>query len=333
MSDAGSAAAHSVWRRLTPGPGVYAGVLALAMLAAFLGHMRVNGVFACPAAYGGDHYLGLCESTAYGDYDHGAFWFDLEPRIREQARDAEVLFLGNSRLQFGFSAPALGGWFSRQDASFYLLGFSHTENISFVAPLVRELQPRARAYVINADDFFLDHWTAPGGYVATRQDALARYRGKRAWQTAHQWTCERWPFACGDAMSFYRDRETGQWRLAGRNLGEPSGVDRELPLDERRVAELRDVAASFVEHLGVSRECVIFTYVPPQESNRPTMEALAASVGVTFVSPSLEGLRTFDRSHLDRESAQRFTAAFFDAAGPILERCLNPPPTTHQGDP
>ena len=79
--------------------------------------MRGAGIFACPAtAYGGNHYLGYCQGSAYGDYDHGAVWFGLEPGVREAAAAADVLFLGNSRMQFGFSAPALGQWFAEAPA-------------------------------------------------------------------------------------------------------------------------------------------------------------------------------------------------------------------------
>ena len=35
-----------------------------------------------------------------------------------------------------------------------------------------------------------------------------------------------------------------------------------------------------------------------------------------LVAPRLEGLSTFDQSHLDAPSAARWSAAFFEAAGP-----------------
>ena len=34
---------------------------------------------------------------SYGDYDHGAIWFGLEPAADAAAANAQVLFLGNSR--------------------------------------------------------------------------------------------------------------------------------------------------------------------------------------------------------------------------------------------
>lgn len=82
------------------------------MVVAFPLQLRWNGIFACPAnGYSSDSYLGYCQATAYGDYDKGAFWFGLEPGLREVVAAADVLFLGSSRMQLGFSAPALRDWF------------------------------------------------------------------------------------------------------------------------------------------------------------------------------------------------------------------------------
>lgn len=313
---------HVKLSRLRPGPRFYSGVLILIFFVAFIAHVRVNGIFACPVGeYAGDHYLGHCETSGYGDYDHGAFWFDLEPTIRASAQSADVLFVGNSRMQFGFSVPALGRWFASQDQNYYLLGFSHGENANFIGPVLNKLQPEARAYIVNADEFFVDFWSGPGHAVLHRNDSLPRYKAKRLWQSFHRFTCER-AALCGNTMAFFRQRETGEWILGGQSVGTPAPADQVLVADEIRVAELQDTASNFVSGLDVARGCVIFTYVPPKASDRASAMLLADALGVPFVSPQLEGLQTFDGSHLDRESAQRFTTAFFEEAAPILGRCL-----------
>src|ERR1700743_3306970 len=82
-----------------PQPGAYVIVLVLTIAAAFGVKLRLQGIFACPASYGTTAYLSDCNSTAYGDYDHGAFWFGLEPEARRAASNARVLVLGNSRIE------------------------------------------------------------------------------------------------------------------------------------------------------------------------------------------------------------------------------------------
>ena len=89
----------------------------------FLYQLRTDNIFACPASgYTSDRYLSNC-GTSYGDYEHGAFWFDLEPAAEMSAASADVLFLGDSRMLLAFSTAATTKWFSSASASFYLLGF------------------------------------------------------------------------------------------------------------------------------------------------------------------------------------------------------------------
>ena len=136
-------------------PLAYAAIVVAVACAAFAYELRTNGIFACRAAgYSQDTYLAYCNSLSYGDYDHGALWFDFEPETRKLAAAAEVLFLGSSRMEFAFSTAVTEKWFAKQRLSYYLLGFSHTENVTFVEPLLASISPRAGAYVINIDGFF-----------------------------------------------------------------------------------------------------------------------------------------------------------------------------------
>ena len=213
-------------REARPRPVLYILVIVAAIVGAFAWHMRDAGIFACQASdYAGDHYLGYCNGTAYADYDHGAVWFGLEPEVREAAAAADVLFLGNSRLQFGFSAPPIGRWFSDAGASYYLLGFSDNETYKFTGPLLESLKPKARAYVINVDKFFFERESPPGAEILHSPDARARYLAKRAWQPTHRLICGAVPAVCGDALAFYRDRPTAAaMALASRRLFSGEGT-------------------------------------------------------------------------------------------------------------
>jgi len=180
-------------------------VLAVALGAGAYG-LRKYGIFGCAASgYASDWYLGFCNTTSYGDYDHGAIWFGLEPAANAAA-NAQALFLGNSRTQFAFSSKATADWFSSLSASYYLLGFSHEENYTFEAPLLRKLRPRAKVYVINIDSFFERSKTAPGKTVMQDESARTRYEEKRQWQTIHKVICTTFRAVCGnEAPSFGRD--------------------------------------------------------------------------------------------------------------------------------
>jgi hypothetical protein len=325
------AARASAAREAKPRWGLYIVAVLAAMVGAFAFHMRNAGIFACPAtAYGENHYLGYCQGSAYGDYDHGAVWFGLEPGVREAAAAADVLFLGNSRLQFGFSAPALGRWFAGAGASYYLLGFSHNETARFTQPLLEGLQPRARAYVINVDKFFFERESPPAGEVMHAPDVQARYAAKQAWQAPHRLLCGALPALCGNEISFYRQRDTGEWSYDGSHRIVSEVIESDRPNyaggDPKLMAEVAANARAFkayLDGLGVPQGCVLLTYVPSTENNRRLAEAIAAALGLDLLAPQGEGLRTIDGSHLDRESAETFTTDFLELAGPRLARCLD----------
>ena len=315
-------------REAKPRSGLYILLVLAAIVGAFVFHMREAGIFTCPAAaYGEDRYLGYCQGTAYGDYDHGALWFGLEPGVREAAAAADVLFLGNSRMQFGFSAPALGRWFEGSGLSYYLLGFSHNETSKFTQPLLAGLQPEARAYVISVDKFFFERESPPAAEVMHGADTRLRYEAKRAWQAPHRVICGWLPALCGNEISFYRQRDTGEWRYDGSENIVPEVIGDDRPAVTKSNPELLATvtanARSFVAGLGVDPGCVILTYIPSTENNRSLANAIAAALGMEMLAPQGEGLQTIDGSHLDRDSAEKFTTAFFEIAGPRLQQCLN----------
>lgn len=301
------------------------------MVATSAYHLRTSGIFACPAdGYAGDRYLAYCHADGYGDLDHGAFWFGLDPASHKAAAEAQVLFVGNSRLEFGFSAPSLGKWFADNALSYYLLGFSYTENVNFLKPLLDRIKPQARAYVINLDSFFVDTATPPASEVMHAPDALARQQAKLSAQDAHQAVCTRLPFLCGQLQAYYRQRGTGQWVLDG-HLGDQAkplvggDIGPDMRVDYKAMVSEQAAAKEFIAGLGVPADCVILTYVPTRENQRPRAQALAGALGHAFVSPQIAGLRTYDGSHLDPASAERFTSAFMAETGPLLQTCLKEP--------
>jgi hypothetical protein len=136
-------------------PVVYVCIVLAAVLVSYCYWARTRTIFACPAdGYTADWYIAYCDARTYGDYEHGAFWFDLEPSAWLDAKDADVLFLGNSRLEVGFSTAATARWFTQASARYYLLGFSYHENALFSAGLLDKLHPHAAVLVINLGRFF-----------------------------------------------------------------------------------------------------------------------------------------------------------------------------------
>jgi hypothetical protein len=311
-------------------PGLYALLLVLTMVVAFGYKLRTQGVFACPVASStGNDYLAYCNATAFGDYDRGAFRYALEPGVRQAAASADVLFLGSSRMQFALSSQATTDWFARAQARHYLLGFSHTENVVFTAPLLADLRPQARVYVINVDRFFDERITPPTREILQDKDVVSRYREKRFWQSLHRPVCTALPSLCGDALTFVRFREAGHWELRGSTGQLPTtGVSDGPARDREKWGRFASIARDFVGRLPVDRDCVILTIAPSDGTMIDEAQSIADALSLPLVSPRPESLRTFDASHLDRPSAERWSAAFFEAAGDQITRCLGKIPNS-----
>jgi hypothetical protein len=312
----------------TARPFFYFVIVICSMVAAFTYKLRTDGIFACSASgYSSKQYLAYCQTSGYGEYDQGAFWFGMEPQAQQAAADADVLFLGNSRMQFALSTQATSQWFASLPARFYLLGFSFGENARFEEPLLSRLRPKAALFVINVDRFFDKDWVTPptAALAAAESDAKANYQNKRRWQSVHRRICSWLPSICGHEVAFFRARDTGAWEFQGsrdvRGVSEVSDAA-DAGLDRARVLRDAAYAEAFLSKLPVARECVVLTQAPWNATNAAEARAIAAALNLDLVTPKVEGLHTFDGDHLDRASAERWSAAFFKAAGPRMLRCL-----------
>ncbi len=303
-------------------PGLYILLVLTVGVAAVAYSLREYGIFSCQASgYGSDGYLGYCQAMSYGDYDHGAIWFGLEPAANAAAANAQALIIGNSRTQFAFSSKATTDWFSSLSESYYLLGFSHFENYTFEEPLLRKLRPKAKVYVINIDSFFERTETGPGKTVMRDESARTRYEEKRQWQSTHKAVCRTFQAICGNDEAIFRSRSTGAWLLTGgRFSSEPVSYDEDI--DQNKVARYIALGKEFLPTVSADRECTILTIVPTVKTDITTARAIAAGLGLQLVTPTVPGLVTFDHYHLDQKSAQRWSAAFFEEAGPQIKKCL-----------
>lgn len=305
-------------------PLLFIALVLVSLVAAAIHGLRANGIFSCQsAAPDSGRYLAYCQATGFGDYDHGAFWFGLEKDAIAAASRARVLFIGNSRMQFGLSSQHLDDWFSAHSISYYLLGFSHMENHGFAQPLLARMDPEADAFIVNVDLFFEGRMTRPAADVMNSPDSLNRYLAKRRWQRIHNLLCGAAGFLCRNEVAFYRSRSTGAWLRRGGNFhGMGTDVTYENSVDHEMLAKYEAVGSEFLDGLGAEKRCIVLTVTPQSGTSLGTARRLAAALELPLVAPVVDQLRTFDDSHLDVDSAERWSAAFVEALSPVLRDCL-----------
>lgn len=306
-----------------PASYIYVSIVLGAILAAGFYKLRTEGIFACEASgYSSDRYLSYCHISGYGDYEHGAFWFGLEPSIQDHVTNAEVLFLGSSRMQLGLSTDATADWFSSVPARYYLMGFGYNENAAFAQELLIKFKPKAKVYVLDIERFFERTETVPARAVMRDSAARWRYEVKRLWQFVHRPICQGLPMICGDQYVIFRSRETGAFSVSGLSQFKSAAVSYDRSTNKTEPSNEVAVGREFLSRLPVKQECIILTTVPEVGTKIERVNAIANALGKTLVMPELDGLRTYDGLHLDRPSAERWSKAFVQAAAPQIRSCL-----------
>jgi hypothetical protein len=276
-----------------------------------------------------DDFLAYCRSLGYVDYEHGALYYGVEPKVRESIRAAQVLFLGSSKIQAALAANAVRNYFRTRGIRYFVMGFGYGEVSAFELPVMERSGASPKLIVINADPFFVP----PNILSQQAKDAIEggprylwRLMSKMAFQRVHRIICRALPLCPQSEPSIFRSATDGQWNWVG-----PYTEEREVPVDQEikeRVPEFeieraKPIGEMFLNRIGIDRRCVVFTGIPNSALNSiEVAEVLATALHTRFLAPKIDGLGTIDGGHLNSRSAELWSAAFLDALTPIVNECL-----------
>ena len=271
-----------------------------------------------PIESSADLYLALYRSEALEHYVH---FHGTDSEVERHLREAEVLFVGTSRMMLGFDPVPLSRFFGERGLRHYLLGFAFGESAPFTLAVVKRADLRPKWVVANVDGFFYPQSSRYGWEVMHSSRA-------NAWQVIFETEAtfaairgfHRWfPYAAVDRTKsvWLRSRTDGRWRPhfvpgQGRMIANPPRLS--VPLD----AQVLKTAKAFLEDCTRRGARLVLTFVPSPVGHREQAEALARELGVPLLSPALDGLESYDGSHLTAASATRFTEAFLKELGPVM---------------
>ena len=298
---------------------------AAACAAGWFGWWAVR-VLPCPAPPPGA-FLAYCRDETYGDFEHGAFLYGLEREAVRHVQQADVVVIGDSRAQFGFSTTAVRRYFGGRGATFYLLGMGYGSTSGYARALLQHHAIRPRVLIVNASPFFTDDGPAVPAQVV-EGGALTRlaYWRKALFQPLHRLACERAPALCEPRTGgVHRRIDTGEWVWEG--VLAPG--DLEVPLADRTItteqeADARRLAPEFVREGAFDAGCTIVTDVPGVSGDvRRVATGVAEAIGGAAVLPLVEGLSSLDGEHLNAASAERWSAAFLEDADALITACLS----------
>lgn len=279
--------------------------------------------------YSEDHYMAYCEYGRYGDFEHGALLYAMEPGVVEKIKEADVLFLGNSRAQYAFSTEASIEAMNAFGVSWYAMGFGFGARSDMPEAMFERYNLTPKLVVINADPFFSKSAAGLSGKVlAGGDDFINEYQKKRKLQDIHPSLCEKFgpgpwsSLTCGKKPTLFRSRSNGTWVVKYYR------PDQHIPVaySDTHLMDKLDItveaAEKFFETTGINRECVVLTSTPQNPTPVTMTRELAKRLNVAYEFPQLNDLWTIDASHLDVPSGERWSAAFMSQLKPHLERCL-----------
>jgi hypothetical protein len=289
--------------------------------------------FACRTQpHSPNDFLAYCRSLGYVDYEHGALYYGLEPKVHESIRAAQVLFLGSSNLQAAFAANATREYFRARGIRYFVMGFGYGDGSTFALPVMERSRASPKLIVINADPFFLE----PNGLSSPAKDAIEggprylwRLMSKMAFQRVHRIICRAVPLCPESEPSIFRSATDGQWNWVGPYTEERDvlvGQEVKDRLPQYHIERAKTIGEMFLNRIGLDRRCVVFTGIPNSALNSTEVaEVLATALHTRFLAPKIDGLATLDGGHLNSRSAELWSAAFLEALTPIVNECFGRP--------
>jgi hypothetical protein len=308
---------------------------ALGILVGSVGQMTIDNLKCRSTGYGDKHFLAYCDSPQYADYEHGALFYGLERSAIDSIRRAEVLFVGNSRLQAGFSTQAVRDYFNSINVRFFLLGFGYGEESTFSLAVLRKWGASPKVLVLNADPFFSERLSPPArDALEGRPTFLWRLVLKLLFQRVHRAVCLVASSVCPQSdPSIFRSAKDGEWNWIGPYIKEksvPIARPAQTTITQEELAQAKTLGEKILAEIGLDRQCVILTGAPNSFLDSAAIAmALAASLKTNSIFPPIDGLSTLDGAHLNSASAERWSGQFVQAMTSILQKCISA--SIHEG--
>jgi hypothetical protein len=264
----------------------------------------------------GDTFRAIREDA---HFDHLMMLTDREALA--EAAKADIMFAGNSRVQYGIDYGVVTKQLARIGVRPYWLAFPYEERARFLMDVMEagDLRPKLLILHVDANTFdrdysrYWDHYRAMGMERASYEDFKIRTRNK-VWRAFMRIAPLRQiqfrtfrPYWLR-VPSVYRSVKFGDWVVAYPGfLRYKSKLYR--PANRKSRSQLGEStrAHEFVEFCRARGTEVIFMTVPNPTSNEEFARRIGHGLGVTVLPIEWGDMSTFDFSHLDPKSARRNT--------------------------
>lgn len=263
---------------------------------------------------GADYFYAATERT---ELSQSVLYHDLGRSIAN-ARRADVLFLGNSRMPLGLREEFLVPRAERLGVRLFSLACGHSETLRFPLELIRRHDLRPRVVVVNGGPHMFHEGTSR---VAAEAMAMGRFEAvKQRIEVAGAWALRTRLHALVPRLDFfgrrlhsrwitYRSARTGWWRP----VAEPGGsYETSSRGTSRDWGNLLPFTHELHDELRARGVLLVLTLVPYPDAALGHLRFLSEALSVPAIVPSFEGVTTADGSHLNRASAELVSTDFWE---------------------
>jgi len=254
--------------------------------------------------------------SASGERSHLALYHDFGDSIAN-ARDADILFIGNSRMPLALREEVLVPAAEALGLKVFSVATGHSESVEFALELLRRHDLRPKVVVaVGGPNYYRDRLSDRGAAVAE----LTAWQAWKEWfESGMKWSFQRAIHSRLPKLDWfdqplttdwviYRSSSTGWWRPAREPRGRiPVGYVRERQSYEQILPTARELRDEVRDRGGV----LVLTAAPYQRTRSGHLPYLSDELGVPAVLPAMDEMFTSDGSHLDRDSGTRFARAFW----------------------
>jgi hypothetical protein len=250
-------------------------------------------------------------SRGHHELSHLALYHDIGSSI-DNARNADILIIGNSRAQLGFSEKVFVGEAEKLGLSVFNLAVGHADSARFARDLLRRFDLRPRILIANGGPFFYGNNYSPWAQEVVAMSRWEAY--KTFFEYSLVWQAESRLHRYLPYLSYfkkfryrwthYRSPRTGWWR---NTRIPPSRYPIRPDVEAKSYARSLPVAQELKTELDSRSSLLILTIMPYRKVQTGHLPYLSRELGVPYILPPFDGIQTADSSHLAPDSADRIS--------------------------
>jgi hypothetical protein len=276
----------------------------------------------------------------FRDSEQGYFIYNLGDPL-EAAKKADVLFIGNSKIQFAMDSDLLSATLSKYNNSFFMLGFGDNEGSKIYDYFFRRHVFKNKLIIIHGEAFFNRDGSIPtNDALNPSRDHITFHRKIEIWYKyfIYRYILKHFPVFVGydkavlnpnAKNAVYRNNLNGDWNFS-KNFGNRFEGDDVRAIEAEKIEpgeDSLDIAREFKELTAKNGSKILIVSIPSNKKFQSdwTVKKIAEHIKVPYLNLDIKGLVTFDGIHLNEKSSKLVTRKLLEQMeeGDFLEKNPN----------